>query len=205
MKTFLKASALAAIAATALASSASAAVTVTNAAGDSTPAGFLVVADFDNPLATGFTLSPGADIRTASSGDAAQPPGDTTAFLNITGGHSTTLTSANGFTGFSFYMGSPDTYNWVSIDGGPAIYGAAMFGAPSHTADGNQGIGFTVKYDLGGAVAHSVTFGSDSNSFELDNVGVAGVPEPGTWALMISGFGMAGMSLRQRRRALVRA
>jgi hypothetical protein len=28
------------------------------------------------------------------------------------------------------------------------------------------------------------------------------VPEPGTWALMISGFGLAGMSLRRRRAAI---
>jgi hypothetical protein len=199
MKTFLKAAALAAITASAIAGSANAAITITNSAGDTTPAGFLLVADFDNALAGGYTLSD-ADIRTASSGDAAQPPGDTTAFLNITGGHSTTLTSVDGFKGFSFYMGSPDSYNWISIDGGPAIYGAAMFGSPGQTADGNQGVGFTVKYDLGGAVAHSVTFGSDSNSFELDNVATAAVPEPATWALMISGFGMAGMALRQRRR-----
>jgi hypothetical protein len=199
MKTFLKAAALAAITASAIAGSANAAITITNTVGDVTPAGFLIVADFDNALGVGYSLT-GADIRTASSGDAAQPPGDETAFLNITGGHSTTLTSVDGFKGFSFYMGSPDSYNCISIDGGPAIYGAAMFGSPAQSADGNQGVGFTVKYDLGDTVAHSVTFGSDSNSFELDNVATAAVPEPATWALMISGFGMAGMALRQRRR-----
>ncbi|HEX5379048.1 MAG TPA: PEPxxWA-CTERM sorting domain-containing protein [Phenylobacterium sp.] len=35
--------------------------------------------------------------------------------------------------------------------------------------------------------------------------GVAGVPEPGTWALMLVGFGGAGLALRNRRRALVAA
>jgi hypothetical protein len=36
----------------------------------------------------------------------------------------------------------------------------------------------------------------------LDNVSISlagGVPEPATWALMISGFGLAGMALRRRR------
>ena len=32
---------------------------------------------------------------------------------------------------------------------------------------------------------------------------VAGVPEPGTWALMLAGFGLAGTALRSRRRSLV--
>jgi hypothetical protein len=32
---------------------------------------------------------------------------------------------------------------------------------------------------------------------------VAGVPEPGSWALMIAGFGMTGMALRSRRRSVV--
>ena len=36
-------------------------------------------------------------------------------------------------------------------------------------------------------------------SFSLD--GVAGVPEPASWTLMVSGFGLAGASLRRRRMA----
>ncbi|MBL8555094.1 MAG: PEPxxWA-CTERM sorting domain-containing protein [Phenylobacterium sp.] len=33
----------------------------------------------------------------------------------------------------------------------------------------------------------------------FDEVGTAGVPEPATWALMIGGFGLAGLGLRRRR------
>mgnify|MGYP003386475181 CR=1 FL=1 len=33
----------------------------------------------------------------------------------------------------------------------------------------------------------------------LDNITITAVPEPGTWALMIGGFGMAGAMLRRRR------
>jgi hypothetical protein len=33
------------------------------------------------------------------------------------------------------------------------------------------------------------------------NVGVGAIPEPGTWALMIGGFGLAGAALRRRRSA----
>ncbi len=38
-----------------------------------------------------------------------------------------------------------------------------------------------------------------------DNLNAAAVPEPATWAMMISGFGLIGFSLRSRRRTLATA
>jgi hypothetical protein len=51
------------------------------------------------------------------------------------------------------------------------------------------------------------TAGVTSGGIYLDNVSVIGpdpaaVPEPGVWALMITGFGLAGTALRQRRRLM---
>lgn len=50
--------------------------------------------------------------------------------------------------------------------------------------------------------------GNDSNGFESDAqvndtvvATLGGAPEPAAWALMISGFGLAGVSLRRRRAA----
>lgn len=37
--------------------------------------------------------------------------------------------------------------------------------------------------------------------FELDNVSIGFVPEPGTWAMLITGFGMVGFAARRRRMA----
>jgi hypothetical protein len=47
-------------------------------------------------------------------------------------------------------------------------------------------------------------------AFDVLNVGSAvqvdnGVPEPGTWALMITGFGLAGALLRRRRHTFAAA
>ena len=53
-------------------------------------------------------------------------------------------------------------------------------------------------YDnIGSVTAEVIHYGS----VEVDNPGGGGVPEPATWALMITGFGLAGLSLRHRRRA----
>ncbi|MCW2339059.1 hypothetical protein M2337_003292 [Sphingobium sp. B2D3A] len=41
--------------------------------------------------------------------------------------------------------------------------------------------------------------GSTAADFVVDNVSMAAVPEPATWALMIGGFALAGMQLRRRR------
>lgn len=40
-----------------------------------------------------------------------------------------------------------------------------------------------------------------SGTFQVTRVFVPSVPEPGTWALMVAGFGMVGGAIRRRRRA----
>ena len=47
--------------------------------------------------------------------------------------------------------------------------------------------------------------GGDSPRGDLPVDARGGVPEPATWAMMIAGFGLAGASLRQRRRAPAKA
>jgi hypothetical protein len=43
---------------------------------------------------------------------------------------------------------------------------------------------------------------SSQNAFEIDNLSVAGVPEPASWAMMLAGFGMIGGALRRRSSAV---
>ena len=40
---------------------------------------------------------------------------------------------------------------------------------------------------------------SSQNAFETDNYAVNAVPEPGTWAMMLLGFGAIGYGMRRRR------
>jgi|GEM_PF-1721032 len=60
-----------------------------------------------------------------------------------------------------------------------------------------------------GLVAHSISFvGLSPDVFAIDNLSlnladspISGAPEPATWALAVTGFGLAGVGLRRRRRA----
>lgn len=58
-----------------------------------------------------------------------------------------------------------------------------------------------------GAMPTGVSFTSDSGVFNPGRLtipgAVSGVPEPGVWALMITGFGMLGSALRRRRPVLI--
>lgn len=131
--------------------------------------------------------------------------GDATPYLTIIPGTTVTLTALSGYlTSFSFYMGSPDTYNAIHLRGLDG-YDQVVNGSTLVANDTNQqwSWGKRVNLDFGGAKVTSIDFNSTGYSFEVDNFagGVGGVPEPATWAFMIMGFGGAGAMLRRRRAA----
>ena len=62
------------------------------------------------------------------------------------------------------------------------------------------------SFNLSSASGIGIQWGPDGFNVGIDNVdfttaAVTGVPELGTWALMLAGFGLAGAGLRARRRA----
>jgi hypothetical protein len=130
--------------------------------------------------------------------------GDPTRYASVQGSGLSTFSVLGGarLTSFSFYMGSPDTYNTLTFNlagggsqvfAGTQIWNGANFG-------GDRTKGFRVYYDFNGAEVSSITFTSGSDAFEFDGLAGTVVPEPGTWALMILGFGGAGAMLRRSRR-----
>ena len=107
-------------------------------------------------------------------------------------------------TAFQFDWGSIDSYNTLTIystAGSPIIIPGTNFTNPANgnqVSPGTNGL-FTVTGDAGEKFT-GFKLESSQNSFEIDNLAVA-VPEPTTWALMIMGFGGAGVMIRSRRRA----
>lgn len=175
------------------------------------PAGQVMVEDFDAVNATGpeFTFTGGANtfVRDGDLGlwpnMSAPPPGDTTNYFTVLGGGSASLTSVHGMTAFSFYLGSPDTYNFVKFTdfGGNTVtlQGAQIWNATSGD-NGDQSWGRRVSYEFDTAIK-TIEFSSTGNSFEFDSLAAAPAPEPAAWALMITGFAGAGAMLRRRRMA----
>lgn len=51
----------------------------------------------------------------------------------------------------------------------------------------------------------SITFTDPSENWHGFTLGIAAVPEPATWAMMIGGFGAIGATMRRRRRTLATA
>lgn len=139
----------------------------------------------------------------------ASSPVDPTPYASVQAGGTSTFSAAPGFylTGFSFYMGSPDTFNKVtfnSANGATQVLSGTEIWGGTPAGNGDRSVGYRVYYDFGSAKISSITFQSSNDAFEFD--GLAGtltaVPEPGTWALMIMGFGGAGAMIRRRKAAL---
>lgn len=178
------------------------------------PDGFFMIDDFDNPIAPGFTFT-GGYVRLGSlgldPGVSAPPPGDETGYETVLGGQSAILTSARPLKAFSFYLGSPDSYNSVRFMGPSydfTLNGGQIWSPEAGGGAGDQTWGRRVTYDFGGYGVNRIVFSSASNSFEFDNLAGQfrdGVPEASTWTMMILGFFGTGALLRNRRRVLVRA
>ena len=95
-------------------------------------------------------------------------------------------------------------------------YGGIFDGAGSSMGIGGvtgqwlSGSGDDQKYvvTLNTGVYKEFWFGNNNDAadgYRLDSISIGAVPEPGTWALMIGGFGLAGSALRRRRPALASA
>jgi hypothetical protein len=170
-----------------------------------------IIDNFTSGAAAGFSFT-GGHIRPGSDGldpgVSAPPPHDATDYETVRGGESAVLTSSHLLKSFSFYLGSPDSYNSVELLGpgfDQVLNGSAIWKSATDYG-GDQSVGLRVRYDFGGNPVNKIIFGSSGNSFEFDTLAAGlGVPEPATWGLMIVGFGGVGAVLRNRRREALTA
>jgi len=124
--------------------------------------------------------------------------GDISQMLNTVAGQVYTLTFAysnNVFSGAN--IASAD----VLIDG---IVLATVVHTGATTSDLNWSI-FTDTFTAGSnstKLEFASLLGDQNGSIFLDAISVTATPEPGTWAMMILGFGLAGAAVRRRKRQL---
>ena len=168
------------------------------------PAHERMIADFEGALPAGVTLGgTGYDLYTGSTwGVAAAPMADESRYLAVRAGGEARLSFAAART-VSVYAGSLDNYNHlgVRLAGGATTWfdGAAL---AIGVANGDQtSMGTNRRLFFSAAPGERITglvFGSGGNSFEVDSIASAGVPEPATWATMIVGLGLVGAVARRR-------
>jgi hypothetical protein len=204
----------------ALAGPASAAVTLTSTA--------VTDANFSNPDSFTYTfdsrpagLTGGAIVNPAVSNTShAQPFGGAGGYFSVgpdDGSPATfDLSSLGGVSSISFLWGSVDGapgYNVLTLlgtsdpnnGGNPYTFSGLDALSPGNGFQGSGGTAF-VTLTFTGADQTNFTglqFSANQNAFEVDSMNVAAVPEPATWAMMIGGFGLIGLSMRRRRRARV--
>lgn len=124
-----------------------------------------------------------------------------------TAGTTATLTFAptSNVNDLTFLWGSPDLYNSLTITstlGAVATFDVSASSLNFAVTNGNQGFSqyVTFKTTAFGEFIQSVKFTNVTyqNAFEAANFSVSGVPEASTWAMMVLGLGVVGLSMRRR-------
>ncbi|WP_448578604.1 Npun_F0296 family exosortase-dependent surface protein [Thermaurantiacus sp.] len=206
MRTFLLGLALASLAMPA------GAVTFTKGAYALGPApGEQLVVTFDAPSAPGFSMTGTAGVYNGAAGlisGVARPlPGNSSLYMSVrrTPLEFAQLDAATPMRSMSIDLGSLDPTNLLSFytaGGGlvASFTGTQLAFPGAATGSGtNPHDNARFFFNFGSTPVSRVVFTSGQNSFEFDNIGAAVVPEPGTWAMLIAGFALVGLSLRRRR------
>ena len=205
MNKFLKTAAIAAAASFVVAGSANAAITTGFLPGSDAPlVGDVVLYDFTDGnlgvLDAGYTNTV---IQSGSNGQGASNPFSLPGgnYLSVLGNGSATITFDTLMRSISFNWGSLDTYTTLTIhwSGGNEVV-IPNPGDGNQVLPGTNGL-FFAKVGAGESIS-GLTFASSQNSFEIDDISGSAVPEPATWAMMITGFGLAGAAIRRRRNTL---
>lgn len=159
--------------------------------------------------------TPGVSCSNTSRGGVGDPNSQRGGLVFLEG-NETYLNFAAGFdTGFSFNYSAPNTTGSVMVydglNGTGNLLATVNLGLTPSNCGGEYGAVYCPFVAAGvtfSGTARSIAFGGVANYIVFDDVtfGSAtpgpgnGVPEPAEWALMLTGFGLAGAGLRSHRK-----
>lgn len=203
---------LAAMMACCAASSASAAVSVINGSfetgGEIAPGGFRTVAAGNSTAINGWTVGGSGVDYIGTYWQAGDGVRSIDLSAGAAGSVSQTIATEAGrdYKVFFYLSGNPDgglgqKVAVTSVSGSPAVTETYTVGAANSRANmlwerySYRFTAFDSTSDLTFASGTNTAFGP-----ALDNVSITAVPEPGTWAMLIVGMGLVGLSSRRGRR-----
>jgi hypothetical protein len=172
--------------------------------------GQTLIYDFDTVSPAAGALSGDYQIATApgTAGVTAAPSGTPAGEKYLTvpisqASGSATLDLGGEFQNLSFYWGSVDTYNTITLfqaDGSSTSVTGSMigFGVDPNGNQTSNNSNVRVNFTALGRGITSVRFDSTQFAFETDTFAGTAVPEPSTWAMMLGGFGLLGFAARRR-------
>jgi len=213
MKKFIFAGVVAALAIAAAGSASAAVVTGFTPDGSSPAGGYTVIDNFDTAAGL-YNVTGSGYLLTANHDEKGAPPANSTpydtSYLSVLGGGGVSINfgalTSGSVNAFEFDWGSVDSYNSLVIHSSAGditiVPGSLSFPNAANgdqIAAGTNGL-FRVTGNAGETFS-GLTLNSGSNSFEIDNLAAAGVPEPAAWAMMIMGMGALGVAMRNRRKA----
>ena len=149
-----------------------------------------------------FGGSSGIQSNGSAWGFQTAPDGTQTAFLQSNGGPGGTISVAlpdlvaGQLYSVAFDLAKRPNYNLntltVAIDGVTKTY-------PTPTDNwGTFSFSFTANGSDSPLLFTAATTNGADTSVGLDNIAVAAIPEPTTWAMLLLGFGMIGFAMRKR-------
>jgi hypothetical protein len=151
------------------------------------------------------------DSDDGGTGNIANEPSASTVLFFLSGGAATMNIAAGFTTGFSFFYSSNGTAFVRVYDGlngtGNVLAQLDLASQFDQNCSGDPGGAYCNWSPIGvlfDGTAYSVDFGGTADRVAFDNVTFGTdrpggtVPEPATWAMMILGFGLVGVSARRR-------
>lgn len=161
----------------------------------------------------GFTILPTYEGWTGVAGDGievqynniAGTPFSGENFVELDSNNNSTmerLIDAGNYT-LTFYYSARPNVNTTSNGIDVLVNGASIFNVSGNGGGDTNWVKQTVNFSLAapGSLRFAAIGTSDSLGGYIEDVTLAGIPEPSAWAMMIVGFGGVGSLLRRRRLA----